>query len=490
MIDASLNEADIVKDICEQSFYEFVVEFWDTIIEEDPIWNWHIEYICNELQVLAERVMKGLPKDHDTIINISPGSTKSTICSVMFPAWVWTRMPSARFICASYSHNLAMDLSRKCRDVIESDKYREIWPDICLRHDQNTKSYFANTKKGSRYAVGVGGSVMGMHGHFLMVDDPLNPAEAISEAELKTANRWMNETLPTRKVDKAIAVTVLIMQRLHQDDPTQNMLNKARPGRKIKHICLPAEISDETKKHVKPRKLVGRYVDGLMDPIRLSRKILDEALTELLAYGYAGQFLQWPVPLGGGMFKFARIKRDVLPERPRWKWIVRYWDKAGTQGGGAFTVGALIGEDSKGRIWVLDIKRVQLDTAEREALSLSTARNDTKKVLIGLEQEPGSGGKDSATNSAKNLRGFRVRIDRPTGDKALRAEPFSVQVNIGNVYIPVGVPWFDVYINEMQFFPMSKYKDQMDASSGAFNLGTKKRVHVGGLSAIKKNRGY
>jgi hypothetical protein len=84
-------------------------------------------------------------------------------------------MPSARIITGSFSERLALDLSRKSRDVVMSEKYHELFPEIELREDQNTKGYFVNTKGGIRYAVGVGGSVIGMHAHFLIPDDPIDP---------------------------------------------------------------------------------------------------------------------------------------------------------------------------------------------------------------------------------------------------------------------------------------------------------------------------
>src|SRR5690606_25616452 len=109
---------------------QFMKGMWEVIVPESPIWNWHIEYICNELQTVAERVFEGKPKLYDLIINLPPGMSKSSIISIFFPAWVWTRMPTARIISASYSYPLAYDLSRKCRDVIKSDKYRTLFPDI------------------------------------------------------------------------------------------------------------------------------------------------------------------------------------------------------------------------------------------------------------------------------------------------------------------------------------------------------------------------
>ena len=464
------------KSILEDSFYDFVGYFWDTVVPEDPVWNWHIEYLCREMQKVAERVFAGKSKKYDLIINVPPGSTKSTICSVMFPAWIWTRMPTCRSICGSYSYALSLQLSRKTRDIITSEKFIELF-DAELRGDQNTKGHFENTAGGYRYSTSTGGTVTGYHGHFLIIDDPLNPQEASSEVELKNANVWIRETLSSRKVDKEITPTILIMQRLHEDDPTADMLGQKNVP--TKHIKLPAEIDKASRKTVKPKSLIKRYKKDpdkpgmrLLDPVRLSRMALDESLSKLLEYGYAGQFLQSPVPLAGGMFKTSRLRIDQ-PPLPIGDWIqkIRFWDKAGTEGGGAFTVGVLLGEDKEHRFWILDVIRVQLDTGEREKLVLLTAQMDGLGVKIGIEQEPGSGGKESAQNTVKNLRGFNVEVVRPTGDKAIRAMPLSAQVNVGNVYMAVG-EWNNAYMNELTLFPNSKYKDQVDASSGAFTLLT------------------
>jgi len=412
----------------------------------------------------------------------------STICSIMFQPWVWTRMPSARIIGGSYAYNLSMDLSRRGRDIVKSDKYRKAFPEVKLRDDQDTKSYFMNTKGGSRYAVGVGGSVTGMHGHFLMIDDPIDPNKAISEVELTTANRWLAETLPTRKVNKVVVPTILIMQRLHQNDCTANMIEQIKSAQKmdggplrLKHICLPAELTDK----VRPENLVTYYKDGLLDPVRLPTGVLNENKAVAGEYGYAGQFLQWPVPLGGGMFKTVKIKiEEDVPAKMSWIQRVRFWDKAGTEGGkGAFTVGLLMGKTKDKRFWVLDVIRERLGSAEREAKIKQTAIADGREVIIGIEQEPGSGGKESAENTVRNLAGWRVRIDKPSGSessKELRADPYSVQVNNGNVVMRRG-DWNVDYLSELSFFPYSKYKDQVDASSGAFNLLTKRKKRAGGL---------
>ena len=251
-----------------------------------------------------------------------------------------------------------------------------------------------------------------------------------------------------------------------------------RESKKVKHICLPAEIDNTNRLEVKPRKLVKYYQKGLMDSVRLPRSVLNEAKIELGEYGYAGQFLQRPVPLGGGMFKTDRIQ--ITSVACKYKRKVRFWDKAGTGGGGAYTVGLLMAVDGEGNYWVLDVVRGQWESAARERIILQTAQIDGRGTTIGVEQEPGSGGKESAQNTVKMLAGFRVRIDKPVGDKVLRADPFSVQVNGGNVRLKMG-EWNRIYLEELQFFPHSKYKDQVDASSGAFSILTKKRIRVGGL---------
>jgi predicted phage terminase large subunit-like protein len=215
----------------------------------------------------------------------------------------------------------------------------------------------------------------------------------------------------------------------------------------------------------------------------MSRAALREALADLGEYGFAGQFMQNPVPRGGGMFKPDRVVAiPAIPDTDFVK-VVRYWDKAGTKGAGTHTVGGLMGMDKHGRPWILDITREQLDAAEREALMKRTAQTDRlrfgNRIVIYIEQEPGSGGKDSALNSVKNLIGFAVRLERPVGDKTARADPLASQMNAGLVFRPQVASWWDKLEKELKFFPHSRFKDQVDAISAAFNV----------LNAFKRTAG-
>lgn len=471
---SKLNLLDLQSSIYKESFYEFLKAFWFVVVAEEPIYNWHMKVLCDEMQEAAELVFANQPKEYDMIINVPPGTSKSTICSIMFPAWVWTRMPSARIICGSYSHHLSSDLSRKCRDVIKSDLYRKLFPGVEIRADQDTKAYFMNTAGGMRYSVGTGGSVTGMHAHFILVDDPVDPQMANSDIDIKNANEWMSETLSQRKVSREVTLTVLIMQRLHQNDPTGHRLGQKSAG-PVRQICLPAELSE----NVKPRKYSKFYgKKGLLDSKRFTKKVLKQEYGRLGEFGYAGQMMQTPVPRGGAMFKVDNLILEESTIISKMRQIVRFWDKAGTAKGGAFTVGVKMGIDYNNDIWVLDVVRGQWEAATRESVIYQTAMIDGYGVEVGIEQEPGSSGKESAQNTVRKLLGFKVKMDPATGDKETRADTFATQVNAGVVHI-LNRPWTQEYISELRFFPMSTYKDQVDASSGACAMISKPTIRIG-----------
>lgn len=469
------SEARVLASLSRKSFYDFVREFWSQVVPDKPVWNWHIKYLCRIMQRAAERVFRGEKRAWDLVVNISPGTTKSLVCSVMFPAWVWTRMPHARFICCSYSERLALKLSLKCRDLVRSELYKRCFPGLDMRPDQDTKGFFANVQGGERYAVGSNGSVLGNHAHFIIIDDPLDPEEAASDLELERTNRWIDEQLKSRKVDKMVTFTALIMQRLHQDDPAAQMV--ARKG--VKHVRIPA--TDEFP--VKPASLKQYYKGGLMDPVRLPREVLDDVrFGERGPYIYAGQYGQEPVPPGGGLFKTDMLKKG---SPPRFRKIVRFWDKAGTGSGkskirAAYTVGVKMGIATDGRVFVLDVIRKRLDSFEREKMIRNVARLDGKHVEVGIEEEPGSGGKESAENTVRRLVGYVVRVLKVNTNKEARADAFSVQVNMGNVYLVPG-EWNAQYVEELKYFPDSTYKDQVDASSGAMTVLGMGKVRVGVL---------
>lgn len=488
MMELLLQNPDMAQaELCRRSFFHFMKTFWGEISGEEPKWNWHIPYLCGELQKVAERVSRREPAEYDLIINIPPGSTKSTTCTVMFPVWCWTNWPWMQFIASSYSGALSLEHSVKSRDVVKSDKFQRLFPDMSIKLDKDTKTNFAIIYRGedgelkiggSRFATSVGGSVTGFHGHILIVDDPINPEQSVSAIELQKANDWLDQTLSTRKIDKAIVPTVLIMQRLHQIDPTGHFLEKMKTlKKKIRHICLPGEIVNY-KEFLNPPELEEYYIDGLLDPIRMPMDVLEKMEMDLGQYGYASQIGQNPAPAGGGMFKVDMFNF----QDPSWFQqnmivrTIRYWDKAGTEGGkGAMTSGTKMHILKNRKFCISDVKSGRWGTDEREAIIRATAEADGYNVEICVEQEPGSGGKESAQSTIRNLAGFKVSAERPTGDKIYRADPYSVQVNNGNVILLKGA-WNSLFIEEHKYFPVGKLKDMVDSTSGAFSQLVSRKV--------------
>lgn len=474
----------IQRELNNRSFYEFFCYFWDVISNEKLIPNWHIRYICGELQEAVERVGRREKCLHDILINIPPGSTKTTIISIMLPVWCWTRWPWMQLITASYSASLSLESAEASRDLIRSDKFRIMYPELEIKADKDVKSNYRIMYKvrkdngetellrgGNRYSTSVGGSLTGYHGHVLIVDDPLNPYEAASSQILQTTNYWLDNVLSTRKVDKEVTLTIMLMQRLHQNDPSGHWLSKKKD--KIHHICLPGDIR-ESVDNVRPKEVISFYQDGLLDTIRLSAQVLERMRMDLGEYGYAGQICQNPVPASGGMFKVEMLQITDSYNPDEVESVVRYWDKAGSLKSGAYTVGVRMAKLKSGRFLIIDVKRGQWDSGEREKIIRAVAEADGVKTRIGIEQEPGSGGKESAEATVRNLAGFSVIKDHPTGDKIFRADPLSTQVNYGNVMLLRG-EWNNDFINEFQYFPFSQYKDQVDATSGAFAILTKKK---------------
>ena len=484
------NPYSITRELCGRSLFKFIETMWPEVSAEKFIPNWHIPFLCEQLEQVARQVADGRPREHDVIINIPPGTTKTITCSIMFPIWCWTKWPHFRFICASYHKDLALETAEYARDLIRSDSFKAIYPDLMIKEDKDTKGNYkvmhrekyANARSsrwvpgGNRLSTSVGSStVTGFHAHILIVDDPLNPEQAASEVELAKANRWMSTTLPSRKVDKAVTATILIMQRLHQDDPTGHWLGKGKKN--VRHICLPGELRHYGKL-LRPIEMRKFYKDDLLDPVRMNWTVLKDMEADLGQYGYAGQVGQDPSPPGGGMFKVDNIvKITQAPHPANVVKRIRYWDKAATEEGKAdtYTAGVLMWQLTDSRWVIMDVKRGMWGTDQRERIIRAQAEADGQDTFIYIEQEPGSGGKESAQGTILNLAGFACYADRPTGKKEFRADPYSVQMNNGNFRM-LTADWNFQFLEEHRLFPYSTYKDQVDAAAGAFNQLVKKRV--------------
>ena len=454
MIIPTLNE--IEAELCRRDFFYFVQTFWSVVIPENPVYNWHIKYLCEELQKAVEKVARREPKDYDIVINIPPGTSKSTIATVMLPAWAWTLDPSIRNLTASYSASLSIDHAMKSRDIIRSDKYRELFPDIQLKADQDNKSHYKNTAGGERYATSVTGTVTGFHAHLIIIDDPLNPKGATSDVERTSANQFMDVTLSTRKVDKKVTPTILVMQRLHENDCTGHWLNKE--DKIINHICLPGEVSND----IKPLELVDFYKDGLLDCERLDRSTLNELQINLGSYGYAGQIMQTPTPAGGGIWKDWIIPIDDRDFPTNLKYLGSDWDLAYTEketnSASAFVTAGV--NDNK-----MYIDRIGFDWLEFPKLMMYMKE---QKAPHYIEQKAsGKSAKQVLTN--QGIPAIEVQVTG--GDKIARATMATPYAESGMIYCRRSQ--LDKLYNDRRqgilLFPKAEHDDLQDALVQSIN---------------------
>jgi predicted phage terminase large subunit-like protein len=277
--------------------------------------NWAIDALCEHLTAVTEGHIKRL------LINYPPRGGKTSVASVSWPMWVWTRQndnflsgPQVRFLCGSYNDRLALKISNASRRLILSPWYQAMWGDrIKLTGDQNAKNQFDNTAGGSRIATSVGGSLLGIGGDVILVDDPHNTEIVESEAEREQVLTWWKELRTTRLNSPKESAIVVIMQRLAQEDVSGQIL-EGNDASEWVHCMIP--MRHDAMRHcvtVLKRDEDGnplwtwedpRTADGeLMWPDRFGPKEVKMLETELGPYMASGRLQQMPSPKGGGIIK-------------------------------------------------------------------------------------------------------------------------------------------------------------------------------------------
>lgn len=510
-----LHEDQIKAEKCRRSFYYFVQQFIGELIPGDVILNWHIKFLCDILERYAFRIIARLPAESDLIINIPPGTTKSTIISQMFPAWCWIavlpdedeyseaydkkrkkqelkpdkegdpekRIYGAfmRFAGISHAERGAHENANKHKDVVRCDKYSKYFPEVTIRRDASGVGNFKNHQRGQRWSVGIDGDIIGQHFDCKIIDDGMNPKASSSELKSSNANTYIDESLASRNTDAKVTVLMVVMQRLAAMDITGYLLAKAKKNpniRPIQHICLPISYQD----YIKPEicKDFYRANGGLLDPIRRDAQTIENERASFGPYAASGQLDQVPIQRGQGLFNADNVVEDV-PIPPLYlidESSIRYWDKAATQGGGDYSAGVLMHRMKKnydGPQYVVEhVHRGQWGSTKRNIEIRKTAVRDAKKfgmnVINWIEQEPAAAGKESAEITVRELAGFRVKTEtkQSQGGKEARAEPFADQVEAGNVGFCTG-PWNNVALEEMALAPRGATDDIWDAMAGAFN---------------------
>jgi hypothetical protein len=208
-------------------------------------------------------------------INLPPRHLKSLLASVAFPAWILGHQPSAEILCVGYAQELADRWSRDCRRIVASPWYRWLFPTRLARVPQAMVE-FETTARGRRIATSIGGVPTGRGADLIVIDDPLKPEEALSDARRESANEWYDSTLYNRLNDKAKGAVVLVMHRLHEDDLMGHVL--AQEDWEI--ACFPA-IAERDETHA---------IETVAGPRVFSRRHGQAGLVQALSAGrLAGQ---------------------------------------------------------------------------------------------------------------------------------------------------------------------------------------------------------
>ncbi len=303
------------------------------------MWNWHLDAICAHLEAVTDGRINRL------LINVPPGSSKSLIVSVMWPAWEWAQgRRSLRYLTTSFNDGPVKRDTRKCRDLIASEWYRALYPEVVLTRTGETS--FANSSTGSREGVAFG-SLTSQRGDRLIIDDPHSTETAESVADRQTTTRRFREGALNRLNDQERSAIVVVMQRLHAEDVSGTIL---KLGMGYVHLCLPMEY--EPERHC--RTVIGfedpRTTDGdLLDPVRFPRATVESLKSGMGSYAYAGQYQQRPTPREGGLFKRAWFEGKIIRQAPPGTRWVRHWDLASTKSvTAARTAGVKLGKAPDG----------------------------------------------------------------------------------------------------------------------------------------------
>jgi predicted phage terminase large subunit-like protein len=449
------SKIDLERELATRSFRQFVELAWKYVEPARKfIPGWHIDAICEHLEAVTRGEIRNL------LINMPPRHMKSTLVSVLWPAWVWTHSPHVQWIFSSYAHALSTRDSVKCRRLIESPWYQALFSDrYKISPDQNQKIRFSNTKNGERIATSVGGSGTGEGGDIIVVDDPHNVKDKESETVREATTTWWDEVMGSRGNNQKTVARVIVMQRVHDKDLSGHVLKKGG----YDHLCLPAEFESSRKKNA---TTIGwtdpRTKDGeLLWAENFGRTEVDQLKVNLGTYGAASQLQQNPVPVGGGLFKRIWWKR--YRELPMdMQQIVQFWDCAQKPGlTNDYSVCATWGKTTTG-LYLIDIWRNKVEAPQLEMALLSQASRFTPSAILIEDKSAGS----SLIQYAKQKTILPIiAYDPKQRDKEVRATAATPTIEAGNCFLPESAPWVEDFILEHERFNNADHDDQVDTTS-------------------------
>jgi predicted phage terminase large subunit-like protein len=430
------------------------------------LWSWWTEEVARELMRFYRALTEGRrPK---LALMAPPQHGKSwTIWD--FIAWIAGRHPAFKTIFASYSEELGIVANAELQRTIRSSFFSEIFPgtriDVPGWQCNNNLIEFVD-HGGSFRNTTVTGQVTGFGLDLGVIDDPVKGRDEANSKLIRDRTwNWFTDDFFNRFA--ANAGLLIIMTRWHVDDLLRRLL--AKFGDEVRVLRYPAIA--EADEFNDRGKLLRRKGEALFPQHKPLDFLLERKKLETQA-SWESLFQQNPIIAGGGRLPIDKLRTVPVWDRNKISHSVRYWDKAASdKEDAAYTAGVLMHKMRDGTFAIENIERGRWNALDREWRIKAVSHADhriCKNYVVWVEQEPGSGGKESAEHTIRNLAGLRAYADRVTGNKEVRAAPFEAQVQAGNVYLVAG-QWVPDFHDECEAWPHGKYKDQVDAAAGAFN---------------------
>lgn len=458
----------VERELCRRSFGEFVRRAWHVLEPGAELkWGMPVEAICLHLEAVSRGEITRL------LINVPPGTMKSLLVSVFWPAWEWGPCGRAdlRIVGTAHEETLAIRDSRKCRDLIKSQWYQEKWP-IQLLSDLDGKMEFGNKQQGVRQARAFK-SMTGVRGDRVILDDPISAANANSAAILESSRITFLETLPTR-VNNEKSSIVVIMQRLHEQDVSGVILEKGLP---YVHLCIPMRFESDRRCTTSIGWTDPRTEEGeLMFPERFSEEDVKTLEQTLGSYGTAGQLQQRPSPRGGGILKTEWFKYWTSLPRLEFRFITADTAQK-TAEKNDYSVFQCWGRSLTGTAVLIDQIRGKWEAPDLIVQArafwnkhLHSTKQDVNGTLRGMYVED----KVSGTGLIQTLRreGIPVLpVFRNYGlGKASRCYDAAPFIESGNVLLPQDAPWLQDFLSEASVFPSGVHDDQLDPMFDAVSI--------------------
>ena len=414
--------------------------------------NWHIRAIAYQL----DRVRRG--EITRLIINMPPRYLKSITVSVALPAFLLGHEPWRRIITISYADELSAKHTSDFRSIVHSPWYQRAFPN--MRILRSTEGELVTTKRGFRKSTSVSGTLTGLGGDLVLIDDPQKPVDAQSDARRNSVNQWVTNTLMSRLDNKQTSVVIVVMQRVHMDDLSGYLTGSSDDWTVL---SLPAIAEAEAAIPIGPGKFHHRHIGEALHPLHESIATLQKLRQTLGPDVFAAQYQQMPVPAGGAMIKRAWLRYyDELPT-PEYRRIIQSWDTAakdGAQNDWSVCTTWLVDD---GNYYLLDLVRDRFEyPLLRDAAIELAKRFQPHEILI---EEASTG--IALAQELRDRGDFFVNPVKVERDKIGRLYVQQGKFAAGRVWFPRNAPFLAALEQELLTFPQGRTDDQVDSISQA-----------------------